>query len=971
MRIRLWVCGSVAVPIALTGCGGGGEGVAPPPSPAAIAVSSGNGQTGPAGAALPGPLRVRVTSASGAGLENITVAFNAAPNSGSASPATSLTDADGLAATTWTLGTAVGANLDTVRASVSGVSAPAVFTASVVAAAPASLAAASGNAQTGTAGQPLPQPLVVVARDRFGNPKDHVDVSWIVVSGGGTLSNLTGTTGADGQTRATWTLGNAGTHAVEAAASGLAGSPVTFTATLNAAGSQLGIVAGNNQTGAPGQLLAVPLVVSLKTQAGAAVVGIPVGWAVTAGGGTLSQTTTSTDGQGRSSATWTLGPAPGAQAVTVTVQGATGSPATFGATATTPPGVVTLTAVSPATIVEGQGATLTGVGFSATPGDNDVTIGGIPANVTAASSTSLSVSVPVFDCQPARGVAVQVRVGGEASNVLTQTLNPSSFTSVAVGQQLVLQNPAEFCLQFAASAAPEDYLIGVQSTSEVASLTPVRVSSVSTSATIAAVTAPLRIAPSIRNLPSRDLRRDELWNRHGAAEATLLARDRILVERLRAATLTTARRTTKSVLAIPGGIVVGDELPLRIRDDASGSACNYIEITAIVRVVGVRGIWLEDVANPSGGYTLADFESMSAQLDAPIYETDVDYFGSPTDLDSNDRIAVVITKEVNRKRTLLGFVSPLDLISRASCSSSNEGEIFYGAAPDPSGLYALGPYGVTRARGDAPFLIAHEFTHIIQVSRRLYGGSAPLMAPWTMEGQATLAEEVVGHVVEGRASNQNLGFSVAFNLDDPASTDWYSDRFRDLTRYYGLDSESRKVAGAPEECSWLTAPPDDSGPCLGGRNIYGTPWSLLRWISDHFGPTHSGGEKGLQRDLIDDSGVGYENIENIAGVPIRTLLAQWAAALYVDDRVPGAATRLTLPSWDLFDIFDHSLPESSRLVPRSRSFSSFTDAFSVRAGSSAYFRVSGATHGPTAIRVRNSSAGQLPSIMQVFVVRLQ
>jgi hypothetical protein len=43
----------------------------------------------------------------------------------------------------------------------------------------------------------------------------------------------------------------------------------------------------------------------------------------------------------------------------------------------------------------------------------------------------------------------------------------------------------------------------------------------------------------------------------------------------------------------------------------------------------------------------------------------------------------------------------------------------------------------------------------------------------------------------------------------------------------------------------------------------------------------------------------------------------------------------------------------------------------VRAASSSYLRVSGASRPGTAIRVRNAADGPLPAIMQVFIVRLQ
>jgi hypothetical protein len=122
--------------------------------------------------------------------------------------------------------------------------------------------------------------------------------------------------------------------------------------------------------------------------------------------------------------------------------------------------------------------------------------------------------------------------------------------------------------------------------------------------------------------------------------------------------------------------------------------------------------------------------------------------------------------------------------------------------------------------------------------------------------------------------------------------------------------------------------------------------------------------------LILSPTAGYAALAAVTGVPIKTLLAQWAATLYVDDRVPSAAPTLQLRSWNLVDI-ENNLVETAHLVPHALGFTSFADAFNVRAGSTAYFRVSGASRAGTAIRIRSPSDQALPSIMQVFVVRLQ
>ena len=236
MRSRSYLFVSVT---SLVSCGGGGESVAPPPTPAAISASSGNGQTGPAGGTLPNPLQVRVTSTSGAGIEGTVVNFAAAANSGSVSATSVTTNADGFASTTWTLGTQVGIDLDTLRASVSGLGAPAVFTATVTAASASSISLVSGNSQSGSVGQPLPQPLVVVVKDQFGNPRSHVDVTWSVTAGEGSLTHPASTTGFDGRASVIWLVGNAGPNTAQATANNVAGSPVVFSATGVSSGTTI------------------------------------------------------------------------------------------------------------------------------------------------------------------------------------------------------------------------------------------------------------------------------------------------------------------------------------------------------------------------------------------------------------------------------------------------------------------------------------------------------------------------------------------------------------------------------------------------------------------------------------------------------------------------------------------------------------------------------------------------------------
>lgn len=731
---------------------------------------------------------------------------------------------------------------------------------------------------------------------------------------------------------------------------------------------------GGGQTGQAGAALDNPIAVRVRNAAGSPLAGTSVAWAT--GGGSLSAPTTTTGADGLAAVTWTLGSAAGSQTATASLAGATGSPVTFTATAVAPASV-NVTGVVPSPLVEGQSATITGSGFGTSPTGLAVTIDGAGATILQVTPTAIFVTVPASDCKPARTGDVHVVLNSLQSNTLQAPLVPPSFVSVAVGQEVVLQDPASFCLQFGAAAGNSDYLIGVQSTSEVVSnLTPITLT-----ATAGGTSVPPLPSLSVRAgaggaaaqlgrgmLPTQQ-ERARRWERQRVAEARIRRAERALVGR--AKLVRTRSASNFSTVSAAAALQVGDTVPVSVPDVPNNDLCVPIPVTAVVRAVGTKGIWLEDVDNPAGGYSTTDFNALSAQLDDLIYATDVSYFGEPTDLDGTDHIFVLITKEVNQTPNLLGFVSTTDLFSQVSCASSNEGEIFYGVAPDPMGIHPGGAYPVEQARADAPFLIAHELTHIIQQSRRLYIAQGPIMASWTAEGQATLGEEVVGFAAEGHAVGQNLGFAVALNEDDPTSIDWFSNKMIDLAIYYGFQGTPDKVPGAPSECSWLDQAPANDGPCIPGREIYGVPWSLLRWLSDQYGAGFPGGEAGLQRALVNSTEVGYDNLASVVGVPMKTLLAGWAAALYVDDRVAGAGTALTMPTWNLYDIFEVNGSPAVRLAPVSRGFGTFTEAAAVRAGSTAYYRVSGAGSPATSVRIRGTGGAALPAHMQVFVVRLR
>ena len=199
------------------------------------------------------------------------------------------------------------------------------------------LAAVSGDGQEGPASTQLAEPLVVSVVDEDGAAMAGIDVTFAVTAGGGMLSSatdvnpcifksskssITAATDANGQATTRLTLGSdPGTNTVEATVAGL--EPVTFTATAaeQATPHRLTKVCGDDQEGTAGKQLTEPFVVSVVDEDSSAMAGVDVSFAVTAGGGTLSAATATTNATGHARTRLTLGSELGTNTVVAAVEG--------------------------------------------------------------------------------------------------------------------------------------------------------------------------------------------------------------------------------------------------------------------------------------------------------------------------------------------------------------------------------------------------------------------------------------------------------------------------------------------------------------------------------------------------------------------------------------------------------------------------------------------------------------------------
>ncbi len=277
--------------------------------------------------------RLRVTDVGGNAVAGAAVNFSTLTGGGSVTGTTAVTDVNGFANLgAWTLGTLVGAN--TIRATV-GALAPVTFTITGTVGAPAVLAKDGGDLRVATVATATDTAPGVLITDAFTNPVSGVAVTFAITGGGGAIAGGAQVTNAAGKARATsWTLGAApGANTATAAAAGLTTLSFSATATVGAP-STLVIVAGNAQTAPAGSAVPIAPRVQLTDAIGNPVVGAAVTFAVTAGGGSVTGASTSTDAAGFAQVgSWTLGTTAGVNTLQVATAGvapvnivATGTP---------------------------------------------------------------------------------------------------------------------------------------------------------------------------------------------------------------------------------------------------------------------------------------------------------------------------------------------------------------------------------------------------------------------------------------------------------------------------------------------------------------------------------------------------------------------------------------------------------------------------------------------------------------------
>ena len=290
-------------------------------APATIALLSGTGQHAPAGHALPQNVVVRIIGRRGLPVSGALVTFRLAHGDGVMEPSSALSDADGRARTSWTLGVLPGSQ--SLIAAVQHLDSTIVITAEADPLPANTRASAVVEHPSGAAAVTLANPVQLRVTDSSGRVLADVPVSWHALDG--TVEPLAPRTDSAGIARARWTLGRAaGTQRMRAqvgsAHGGAAIPPVTFTATaLAGVAARMVVLSGDRQRGTAGAPLRRPVVVRVLDAAGNGVADAAL--VVSVASGTLLDTLVRTDSIGSAVLHWTLGRSAGSHKMSVHLGG--------------------------------------------------------------------------------------------------------------------------------------------------------------------------------------------------------------------------------------------------------------------------------------------------------------------------------------------------------------------------------------------------------------------------------------------------------------------------------------------------------------------------------------------------------------------------------------------------------------------------------------------------------------------------
>lgn len=648
-------------------------------------------------------------------------------------------------------------------------------------------------------------------------------------------------------------------------------------------------VAGDAQVSPEvGTRLPLPLTIKVTDAQGQNVSDATVVWSTSSG--SLSAPTSLTNVDGAASIEWTLGPLAGTQTATATVTGVI--PVTFTQRAIAGP----LAQI----ILSRDTVQFLGIGdtFRMTARAADRFGNTLSGESTIESADTSIVTAANFG----NGAFLTARASNATTTIRAQAgplvktgtvivlpppcqSGPNAF-NLAVGEVATLSGAAasEFCLQGTPSGA-EFTAIPFYS-DQTGTLLRL---SISTGSTTISASPSQTLAPRFQAL--HDLRAPRLW-RDEAFETQLRKKShRELTPLIPLARL--ARQRSGGRLSLSAQVPqIGDLLQLNT--NPSSACANPRVRTGRVAAITSRAIVVTDTSNPPNGFTDADLQFFGVTFDTLVYPVNTQNFGDPTDIDANQRVILFFTRAVNeltppgQSSYVGGFFFSRDLFPKAAtgnleaCATSNIAEMFYLLVPDPEGVVNQNVRTTSFVRTVTTGVVAHEFEHLINASRRLYvnTGSSVFEETFLDEGLAHIAEELTFYRASGLTPKQNIS-EAAVHSSQKISDAFESFGSANMRRY-------REFLADPS----INSPYADDA----DLTTRGAIWSFLRYAADR----RAVQESSIWLQLVNPPpGLrGLANLSRVFGLDLISWVREWAIANYADDFIPGVPSVDTHPSWE-------------------------------------------------------------------------
>jgi hypothetical protein len=465
-------------------------------------------------------------------------------------------------------------------------------------------------------------------------------------------------------------------------------------------------------------------------------------------------------------------------------------------------------------------------------------------------------------------------------------------TELLPGEHAVFEGAAAVdCIGLPAAAAGDEYEVVVTPLSRALAFNPMELRITATGQSAASVPA-VEVAAA-QSVPG-GTEIDRAW-RAGQYPWDLALRR--LEQPLLPAIRANAARPGAGLFAVPA---VGDTVEY-------GFSCITAEdfpnapssITGVVRALSGRAVVVEDTA-ATGSFTGLEYEQIAANFDDPIYDTDVQYFGTPGDIDANGgRVVLLYAAGVNNlsenynEAFVAGFTCPLDL----GFAGGNDAEMFYLMVPDPTGAFtpAAGD-GITKdqVRRITDNTVAHEFQHMINAQ----SGNGGAQDVWINEGLSHIAEEVVGHAVNGFDPGTELGpeelLSTQARVD--VFNKYYLNNWFNISQYLDAPGDTAALLNAEDPLDFNTF------------RMRGSAWMFLRYLLDRY-EDGSTAEAARTRALVASSaGDSRDAVTQVFGADFNRLATDWATMLSVEDRSDVTpASALTLASYRVRDVYESQI----------------------------------------------------------------